>query len=206
MTFITRWAAPVTFAASCIPAVALADEPGAATPVNSATKEYGTAGLNWFVEAGFEFGGDDVAKVIFTNGDDQDLEAGQGLFLAGGAHYRPAATSPWDFTASLGYKFATTAADNADIGIDRITLELFANYDLSNEWFVGVGLINHSGIELDGDGFFQDVEFDNATGIGFKIGWRYISLTYKDISYEVKNGGGAEADASNIGLNVLYRF
>ncbi len=40
--------------------------------------------VKFLLGAAFEFGGDEVAKVLFTNGDDQAIRAGQGGSIHGG--------------------------------------------------------------------------------------------------------------------------
>src|SRR5262245_7574586 len=87
-------------------------------------------------EADLEFGGDDFATVSFEDGDSQDISLGQGLTLALGGQYKPAEFSPFAVRATVGYKFVTTSATNADIGITRIVYEVVGSYRLASDfWF-----------------------------------------------------------------------
>ncbi|HET9863290.1 MAG TPA: outer membrane beta-barrel protein [Steroidobacteraceae bacterium] len=155
-----------------------------------------------------DFGGDDLATVYFEDDSSQDVKAGQGLTLSVGGYFRPIADSSFEIDASLGYKYVTTQADNADINVSRTVLQLGAYYRWPNGLHLGGGLVEHLGPELNGDGFFQDVQFDDATGFNLEIGWRWISLHYTGIKYtnDVLDFFGEEVDASNVGLRFTWRF
>jgi outer membrane protein with beta-barrel domain len=160
------------------------------------------AGLLAQVDA--DFGGDDVATVYFEDDSSQDLTAGQGLGISLGGWFRPIADSPFEVQASFGYKFSTTQADNADIGMSRTLLQLEALYRWPNGFFVGAGLMSHMSPKLDGDGFFPDIDFDDATGFNAEIGWKWISVHYTNITYE--SDLFEDIDASHIGARFTWRF
>jgi hypothetical protein len=155
-----------------------------------------------------DFGGDEVATVYFEDDESQDLKAGQGVAFSVGGYFRPIESSPFEIEASVGYKYTTTQAENADINVSRTLLQLEALYRWPNGFYVGAGLMQHLSPQLDGDGFFEDVRFDDATGLNVEIGWRWISLHYTDISYtnEFLDFIGEEVDASHVGLRFTYRF
>ena len=151
-----------------------------------------------------DFGGDDVATVFFEDDSSQDLTAGQGLALSLGGYFRPIANSPFEIEASVGYKFSTTAASNADIGMTRTLVQLEGLYRWPNAFYMGAGLMQHMNPKLDGDGFFPDVSFDDASGFNAEIGWRWISVHYTSIKYS--NDFVEDVDASHVGLRLTYRF
>ena len=151
-----------------------------------------------------DFGGDDIATLSFIDGDTQDVKAGQGIGIGIGGWVRPVATVPFELQGILGYKVVFTAADNADIKVTRSTLQLNGVYRFANEWYVGAGFVRHMSPELDGDGFFEDVEFDDANGFNAEVGWRWIALHYTKIEYSTP--GYEDADASNVGIRFTYRF
>lgn len=171
-----------------------------AAPGNGAGSE---GSLAFVAEANLEYGGDNVAEVFFTNGESQHVKTGQGVTLALGAHFRPAA-SAWDFSATAGYKFVTTAAKNADLGIDRVVLKFTGSYTFPNEWWIGAGPVWHTNTKFNGDGFLPDVEFDDAVGAQVGIGWRWIGLTYTSMDYDSDLTG--KLDASNIGAAFAWKF
>jgi hypothetical protein len=151
-----------------------------------------------------DFGGDDIARLSFTDGDTQDVKAGQGIGIGIGGWFRPAASVPFELQGLLGYKVVFTAADNADIKVTRSTLQLNGVYRFPNNWYVGAGYVQHMSPELDGDGFFEDVEFDDANGFNAEVGWRWIALHCTKIEYSTP--GYEDVDASNVGIRFTYRF
>ena len=161
-------------------------------------------GLGFVLEADLEYGGDDIATVNFTDGSAQDIKAGQGLSVAMGAHYRSREDSPFSVRGTVGYKYVTTAASNADISISRVVFEVLGNYAWENGWWVGAGITRHSNIKFDGDGFGPDVTFDDATGPTVEIGWRWIALSYTQLDYADEFGD--EWDASSLGLTLTTKF
>ncbi len=162
----------------------------------------------FMVQSDLDFGGDDIATVEFEDGDTQDVKSGQGIVVSLGGYFRPIETSSFELQGLLGYKFVTTAATNADIKVTRLVTQLLGVYRFDNGMYLGGGLVRHSNVELDGDGFFEDMEFDDATGVNLEIGWRWIALHYTRMDYAVEGGffDGIEVDASNIGLRFSYRF
>jgi len=151
-----------------------------------------------------DFGGDEVATVVFEDDSDQDLTAGQGVTLSVGGYFRPVESSPFRIEGSVGYKFSTTAASNADIGMSRTLLQLGGAYEWPNGFYLGAGVVQHLGPKLDGDGFFEDIDFDDATGFNFEIGWKWVALHYTQMTYE--SDFYEDVDASSIGVRLTYRF
>ncbi len=164
-----------------------------------ASSDFGFVG-----ELDLEFGGDAIATVSFTNGSSQDVDAGQGGNFALGMHYRPAA---WDvdFVATIGYKFVTTAASNADIGIDRTVLQVIALYDPKDSWWIGGGPVWHNGVKFDGDGFGPDIDLGSSTGFTIQAGWKWIGLMYTNMEYTAQVARRPTVDASAIGVLLRWR-
>jgi hypothetical protein len=156
------------------------------------------------MQVDLDYGGDDLATVAFTNGESQHVKAGQGISVGLGGYFRPVESTPFELQAIFGYKFVTTAADNADIKVTRTTFQLNGIYRFANEWYAGGGFTRHMGPELDGDGFFEDIEFDDATGFTAEVGWRWVALHYTKMDYS--SPGFEDADASHIGVRFTYRF
>lgn len=151
-----------------------------------------------------DFGGDDIATLSFTDGDTQDVKAGQGIGIGIGGWFRPVASVPFELQGALGYKVVFTAAENADIKMTRSTLQLNGIYRFANDWYAGAGFVQHMSPELDGDGFFEDVEFDDANGFNVEVGWRWVALHYTKMEYS--SPGFEDVDASNVGIRFTYRF
>jgi hypothetical protein len=165
--------------------------------------QHGARG-GFLVQTDIEFGGDTVATVSFEDGDTQDVDAGQGISLGFGGYVRPSDRIPLEIAAVVGYKFVTTAASNADINFSRTVLKLDATYWFDESWFVTAGLTQHLSPTLDGDDFFEDIRFDDATGFSAEVGWRWIALRYTQIEYSLP--GFEDTDASSVGLSFTWRF
>jgi hypothetical protein len=159
-------------------------------------------GLGFVFEGDLEYGGDRVATVSYEDGSTQDVRAGQGVSLAVGAHYR--GDSPISVRGTIGYKYVTTAASNADISLSRVVMEVLANYAWDNGWWVGVGVTHHTNVHFKGDGFGPDIDFDDATGPTVEVGWRWIALSYTKLDYTSEFGG--TVDASSLGLTLVSKF
>jgi hypothetical protein len=151
-----------------------------------------------------DFGGDDLATLSFTNGESQNVKAGQGVAFGFGGYFRPVESVPFELQGILGYKVVFTAADNADIKVTRATLQFNGIYRFANDWYIGAGYAQHMSPELDGDGFFEDIEFDDATGFNAEIGWKWIGLHYTSMDYS--SAGYEDVDASHVGIRFTYRF
>lgn len=157
----------------------------------------------FLVNLDLDFGGDDLVTINFEDGDSQDVKAGQGVAFGLGGWFRPVADTPFELQAALGYKYLTTAASNADIKLTRTTLQLNAVYRFENAWYLSGGLVRHMSPELDGDGFFEDIEFDDATGFSAEVGWKWIGLHYTALDYSSQFY--EDADAGHIGIRFTWR-
>ena len=162
------------------------------------------AKLGFLVEGAIEYGGDDIATVNFKDGSHQNIKAGQGGTIAAGGYFKPQESSPFSVRGTVGYKFVTTAASNADIRIDRIVYELVGNYEWPSGFRVGAGMTRHTGIKLNADGFGPNVKFADATGATAEFGWKWLSLSYTAIDY--KDEFGDKWDAGSLGLALIWRF
>lgn len=155
------------------------------------------------LELDADFGGDDVARVFYTNGSTQDIKAGQGIAPAVGLHYQLAA-SPVDFAVTVGYKYVTTRASNVDIHIDRVEIKALGTYELPGHFWIDAGPVWHTGVRFHGGGYVPDVSFNDAAGATIGFGWRWIGVAYTHIRYDSAVTGSV--DASNVGLTVAWKF
>ncbi|MFN7495324.1 MAG: hypothetical protein ACK5RG_20565 [Cyclobacteriaceae bacterium] len=158
----------------------------------------------FLIEGGFEFGGDEILQVFFTNGGNQTMRAGQGGYIAFGGQLQFAKVKQLTVRASLGIKYNTTAADNADIRLTRLPVTITPFWNINDDFRLGVGVTTHINPSLHGDGFVPDVAYTSTTGPRFEFGYRWIALTYTAISY--KTVSGASFSASSIGVSLSYAF
>lgn len=158
--------------------------------------------LGFALDATFEFGGDDFLEVFFTDGDSQTIKAGQGGTLSLGGLLRPNDASPLSLRGTVGIKYVTTAADNANIRFTRIPIELVGSYDFPNGMRAGAGLVSHVNNRFNGDGFVDDVSFGAATGFTAEVGYKAIALTYTALDYTTS--GGQSFNGGSIGVQLLW--
>jgi len=149
------------------------------------------------------FGGDTVGVVGFKDGSTQNINAGQGLDFGLGGHYK-IDRLPVDISATLGYKYVTTQATNANINLSRTVLELRADYLFPNHAWVGLGSVWHSNIKLNSDGYAPNLAFDDAQGVTVKVGWHWVALAYTNMKY--RDEFGFNFDASNFGITLVGRW
>lgn len=159
---------------------------------------------NWVGGGFLEFGGDDVVTVTFTNNESQDLKAGQGVGAFGGGLFRPHQESVFELRGTLGFKYVTTAASNADITLTRLVWELEPRLRFGPGFWITIPAVLHTNIEYSGDGFTRDLSFDNAFGTGLRIGWRGLALRWTKLEYQDEFNN--DYDASSIGFSASYPF
>jgi hypothetical protein len=173
-------------------------------PARAATDSSRPQGhLGAVLELDGDFGGDDIARVFYTNGTTQTIKAGQGITGAVGLHYQ-LATLPLDVAVTAGYKYVTTRASNANIYLDRIEIKALGTYELANHCWVDAGPVWHAGTRLHGAGYLPNISFDDAIGATVGFGWRWIGIAYTNIHYSSPLTGNV--DASNVGVTLAWKF
>lgn len=189
--------AAVAALALSIPSLGAQAPVAAPAPTPAAPHKFG-----WVLDATFEFGGEEVAEVIFTDGSRQSLTAGNGGTFSFGAEYRP--VPRLGLRGTLGWKFSTSAADNVNVMFTRFPIEGVASWSLNDDWRVGAGVSHHANINLDFDGLGPNLKFDPATGATLELGWRWAALTYTAMTYTDEFGN--DYDASAVGVSLSYVF
>jgi len=158
----------------------------------------------FLIEGGAEFGGDEILKVSFTNGEDQSMKAGQGLYLSVGGQLEFSKVKNFMLRASIGIKYNTTAANNANIRLTRIPINLIPYWKIKNDFRFGIGITSHQSIKLKGDGFVSDVAFTSTIGPRIEFGYKWVALNYTSINYKADSID--EFSASSIGLAISFVF
>ena len=160
--------------------------------------------FGFVIEAAGEIGGDPFATIEFEDGTTQDVETGRGLTVAVGGKVRPSAESPFAVRGTVGFKYVTTMADNVDITLTRVPIEVVGMVDLPRDLWIGAGFVRHSMVKFRGGGLGPDVDLDDANGATAEFGWRWVALTYTAMRYT--DEAGAEYDASVFGLSLTHTF
>jgi hypothetical protein len=158
----------------------------------------------FLIEGGIEYGGDEILQVFFTNGEDQTMRAGQGGYIAVGGELQFSSVKQLMLRASMGIKYNTTAADNANIRLTRFPVHLTPFWKINDDFRLGIGLTTHMSPRLKGDGFIPDVTYTSTVAPRFEFGYKWIALTYTAISYKDKSG--ESFSASSIGASISFTF
>lgn len=156
--------------------------------------------VGFVVDLAAEFGGDDLVTVVLDNNDSEDITAGDGIVLGAGGYWL--LRENFGLQGTLAYKIKQTSADNSDLGLERWIVDVSA-ITFVDDFQFAAGLVHHTNIDFDGDGFLPDFSFDDATGLKLEIGYSWFALSYTNIDYEVN---GFSFDASNVGLRLRGGF
>jgi hypothetical protein len=163
------------------------------------------------IKAGFDFGGDTMVTVVFTDGDTRKIRANEGLYLGGGLAVIDDARS-LEFHATLAYKFALIDADNGDVDWTRFPLEALAFYRFPNVR-VGGGVAYHVSPRLEGSGVAGglDIKFKNALGAVLQADWRITpsiaaGVRYTVLEYDAKGSFSGSAEANGVGVTFSANF
>jgi len=158
----------------------------------------------FLVEGGIEYGGDEILQVFFTNGEDQTMRAGQGGYVALGGELQFSNVKQLMVRTSIGIKYNTTAAENANIRLTRYPVHLTPFWKINNYFRLGVGITTHLSPSLKGDDFVPDVSYTSTAGPRFEFGYRWIALTYTALNY--KDESGESFSAGSIGASLSFTF
>ena len=156
--------------------------------------------LRFLIGVAGEFGGDEIAVTRFTDGKTQSMSAGQGVSVAVGGQYQIPKAEKFLFRGTIGYKYITTMATNANIRLTRVPVVFSANYMATKKLRLSAGLTNHQVIQFKADGLGEDAKFKSATGPIFEIAYHGIGLTYTAMTY--KDNQNSSYSANSIGLSL----
>ena len=163
------------------------------------------------LKAGFDFGGDTMVTVVFTDGETQNIKANEGLYLGGGMAIINDAKD-WEYHLTLAYKFALIDAKNGDVEWTRLPLEALVFYRFPHVR-LGGGLTYHLSPHLEGSGVVGglDIKFKNALGVVLQADWRVTSTIavggrYTMLEYDAKGAFTGTVKANGIGVTFSMNF
>lgn len=157
----------------------------------------------FFGSVGYNYGGDDLATVIFTDGTSQTIKAGSGLALNLGVVHDFGGTA-FALQSSFGYLVENTSAANSNARFSRYPLEVIGFWRQGEHRF-GAGLVSHLSPTLDLDNLGGTLDFDNASGVVFEYGYGMFSVRYTDIDYGISGYSGS-VDGSGMGIYFSTAF
>ncbi len=152
------------------------------------------------VNGAIEGGGDEVATVLFTNGETQSLNAGQGISMGIGAQIQFPKAEKFLLRASIGYKYVTTQADNVHIRLTRIPLHFTANFMATEKVRLGVGFVKHAGVKFNSGGLGGDMTYKSNTGLAFELAYLGVGISYTALKYT--DEGNESYSANSFGVTI----
>jgi hypothetical protein len=158
----------------------------------------------FLIDAGFDWGGDEILQVFFTNGGDQTMRAGQGINLGFGGELQFANLKQFMLRSAISLKWTPTAADDANIMFLRFPVHLTPFWKINNDFRFGVGITTHLNPKLRGDGVFPDVSYTSTTNPRFEFGYKWVALTYTPMSY--KDQQGETFSGNSVGVSFSGTF
>lgn len=149
-----------------------------------------------------QFGGDTLITIMYEDGTEQDIKAGNGVVFNGGVLVETPVTG-LDLRAVIGWKYSTSQATNIDVSKTAFPVELTARYEVGSGFFVGGGLTRHlsPNLTVDDDSF----DFESSTGLVLRAGWEFIVVGYSSLDYDYESDT-YDASSFNIGLEVPLNF
>lgn len=179
------------------------------------------AGASWaqpvvrpLLGMGFTFGGDTVARVVYTNGDSDKVRAGGLVAFTTGVEmqFTPLVSAQ----TLIGYHVDGITASNGDVRFDRVPAELLGHFRLTDTFRIGGGARYSSRVRTrssgEASGTVPDENFRNTLGsvvegeftlgrnLGIKL--RYVSEKFKSRTFP----GAPDLDGSHVGIYVVGYF
>jgi hypothetical protein len=164
----------------------------------------------------FEFGGETLVDVVYSDGSKSNIEAGRGLIVGGGANFEfgDEAHLPLQIQSTIGTKWTSTKqAKNGTVDWIRFPLEVFAFYKIeSANLRLGGGPTYQFNNSLKGsqDAAVVSADFENSLGWALEGDYFFgadkklsAGLRLTRISYQVK-GTSLSAAGDSVGVNLSY--
>ncbi len=158
--------------------------------------------FKFVINGALELGGDKVAEVYFTNGNTQSVNAGQGISFGVGGQVHLPKTEKLFLRGTIGYKYVTTAADNAHIRLTRVPIQVTGNFMATPKLRLSAGLASHQGIRFVADGIGEDVTFSPANGPVFEIEYSGVGLSYTAMQYKDQDNITYAANAFGLTFSI----
>lgn len=156
--------------------------------------------------AGFEFGGDTLISVTYTDGSTGSIDAGEGIVLGGGVAIPLDSAETLSSRITLSWKYTQLPeATNGSGDFTRFPLDIsiHQHYD---KHVLGAGLTYHLNPKFEVSGVVGSgsVSFDDALGLFLQYDWMFadnmsLAARYTSLEYEVENVSGS-IDANSYGI------
>jgi hypothetical protein len=165
--------------------------------------------LHFVLGVGITGGGDKLANVTYTNGDDQDIRSGGLVHYYAGVDVR--ATPFLSFQGTVGYHVDSSAgASNGSVRFTRIPIEALGYFHVADNIRIGGGVRLVNSPELKGKGVASNISdsYDNTVGVVLEgeylfTRWFGVKLRAVSESYKSKNTG-IKANGDHAGVYAAF--
>jgi hypothetical protein len=190
-----------------IKAIALTLGVVANTSLCLAAAPTGQRPVSFVLAAGLTAGGDTIAKVQYSNGDNVNIKGGGLVQLGAGLQFKPV-NKPFSVLATVNYHVDNATAKNGEARFDRTPLELLGFYHLNNNWRIGGGWRHTINPRFKADFDYQPtvtVHYKDADSLVLQVGFgserfwgglRYVNESYKVESGRIGNTSAVRVDTS----------
>lgn len=175
-------------------------------------------GSGFLLTLGGAFGGDELAKATYTNGDTATLSAGGGLVLAAGGMLTPL----WirnkvglGLGAEIGWKYQTIGDSSRSISMSRfpMVLQLHSFLPLSQTWFLRPAFGIHKELAPTiSDDSYGTIDLESPVGwmaeLGvysmstWHLGWS-VAVRFTSVHYTFR---ADRLDGNNVGVNLTMHI
>ena len=169
--------------------------------------------VRFLLGTGLTFGGDRLVTILYTDGETENLRAGELYAINAGLEFRLADNV--SAQATIGYHADSSSyTSEGRVRFRRYPLELIGHFHVDDRWRVCGGLRFVNNIELTGKGVALanvQVDFKNAVGALVEVEYRAarnIGIKVRGVAeeYEAKGAFTGTADANHLGLYVNFYF
>lgn len=164
------------------------------------------------INMGLTFGGDKLATAEFTDGDSEDIDAGELLFFSGGV---TATQNEIQYQVTIGYYFDQANGDNGEINFTRYPLDLLAFWK-QEKFRIGGGITYHISpqfkVDIDGASENRKDKYNDAFGFALQADYIFISnatlgIRLTSIKYESSNElEFSDKSGDSVGIVLGYLF
>lgn len=169
------------------------------------------ADVQGIFKLGYDFGGDEMVTVPFTDGSTKTIKANEGFYLGGGVAFLDRDRT-WELDLTLAYKFKLINASNGDVTWSTVPFEALVFYRFDHVR-LGGGVAYHISPRLEGTGVASalDIKFKDALGGIAQVDWLItenvaLGLRYTFLEYEAKAPFTGTAKSDGAGVTFSWNF
>ena len=123
---------------------------------------------------GYDFGGERLYTVIYSNAPDGTIDAGMGIYFGGGVSLVHDQAGRFETQFTLNYHFdETDPYANGGVKFSTTTFDAVQLFNVNQASF-GIGLTYHMSPKVTGSGVavYVNDQYDDAAGLLFQVGFR----------------------------------